>query len=367
MISLGKNLSEPQGNLRFLDGLRGILCIIVVIDHCVNTFMPSLRYTNEADTFGHIKHLIALTPLNIIYSGIPSVSLFFIMSGFVISYKYNKTKNKQIVSKSTIKRYFRFVIPITFSYIFMHLSSIFLWKYQVNLNTALYQSFYGCEFTHESMINYALWTISFEMFGSYLIFSLIGIFGDLRINILAYSVVLLFLINTNYYFFVLGLIFSVFYSKNNFNNIKVSYLLIIPTYILSIIFITYPFQRFGVQIGGIYKYISFSKDWGWNYSISVKIGCTLLFSCVLFDRKINKFLSNDIFLFLGKISFPIYLLHVTVIQSLSNYFAEIGFSKFLILTIFSISITIFISIPFEIFIDRKSIKLSNYIANKLIH
>lgn len=366
MISLVKKLEEPQGNLRFLDGLRGILCIIVVIDHCVNTFMPSLRYTNETDNFGHLKRLIALTPLNIIYSGIPSVSLFFIMSGFVISYKYNKTKNRTIISKSTVKRYFRFVIPITFSYIIMHLSSIFLWKHQINLNTALYQSFYGCEFTHEHMINYALWTISFEIFGSYLIFSLLGIFGDVSIEILAYFIILLFFINTNYYFFVIGLIFSYFYSKGKFNNIKVSYFLLIPLYIFSIIFITYPFQRFGVQIGGIYKYISFSKDWGWNYSISIKIGCTLLFSCILFDKKINKFLSNDIFLFCGKVSFPIYLLHVTVIQSFSNFFTVIDFNKFLTLTIFSISISILISIPFEIFVDRKSIKLSNYIANKLI-
>lgn len=303
MVSLEKQLEEPRENLKFLDGLRGILCIIVVIDHCVNTFMPSLRYTNDIDALGHIKRFIALTPLNIIYSGIPSVSLFFIMSGFVISYKYNKTKYRNIIPKSTFKRYFRFVIPITVSYIIMHLCSILFWKHQVNLNSALYQSLYGCEFTHEPMINYALWTISFEIFGSYLVFSLMGIFGQFKIDIFVYFVVLLFLFNTNYYFFVFGLICSLVYSKGKWKEFNVKYSILLPLYMIGIVLVTYPFQRAGVQVGGIYKYISFSKDWGWNYLISIKIGCTIIFLCILFDKKTNKFLSNKFFLFFEKYHF----------------------------------------------------------------
>lgn len=246
----------------------------------------------------------------------------------------------------------------------MHVCSIFLWKHQVNLNIALYQSLYGSEFTHEQMINYALWTISFEVFGSYLVFSILGIIGGFKIDIISYFVLLIFMFNTNYYFFIVGLILSRVYSKSNHVNIK--YPLFIFLYAIGIILITYPYPRDGVQIGWIYKYISFSDNWGLNYSVFLKIGCTIIFSCVLFDEKIKKILSNRLSLFLGKISFPIYLLHVTVISTLSDLFTHNTFHEFIILTFSTIFISIIISVPFEIFIDKKAISISNLIANKLI-
>lgn len=60
----------------YLEGLRGMCCFIVILDHCINTFKPDLRYTGLSDAGGLIRKLIALTPLNLIYSGIAPVCIF---------------------------------------------------------------------------------------------------------------------------------------------------------------------------------------------------------------------------------------------------------------------------------------------------
>lgn len=353
------NLSEHRGNLRFLDGLRGILCLIVVVDHCVNTFMPSLRFTRDPGFHGFLKHIFALSPLNIIYSGLPSVYLFFIMSGFVISYKYNKTRESNIIIKSTLKRYLRFSIPIIASYFIMYLSSLLFWDQPLSIKKILWESIYGSEFTHERMTNYALWTISFEIFGSFLIFSLLGIFGSSKNRILFYSLVMIFLFNTNYSFFVFGLILSDLWANEKINHINSKYLLSILIF-LSALFITYPYPRNGVHVGGIYNIITFSKDWSCNYSIYTKIGSFLFFVTILSSNSLKKLFGSNIPLFFGKISFPIYLIHPSILISFAFVFgSSSNFKNFLCMLFLSIATTIIFSIPFEIFIDRSGIKISN--------
>ena len=288
------------------------------------------------------------------------------MSGFVISYKFNKIKDSDIIVKSSLKRYLRFSIPIVASYFIMYVSSILFWGKSLPFKDIMWEAIYVSEFCHEPVKNYALWTISFEIFGSFLIFSLLGIFGYSKNRILFYFIVMAFLFNTYYSFFVFGLILSDLWASKRIKHIKSRFVLFLCM-LLSVFFITYPFPRDGVHLGGIYNIITFSDDWSYNYSVYTKIGCFLLFFGILISNDLKKIFSSEITLFFGKISFPIYLIHASVLISIvSIYGKSSSFLCFLCMLFFSIIITILISIPFEIFIDRFGIKISNKFSDFLV-
>lgn len=72
--------------------------------------------------------LAAETPLCLFFHGQASVRLFFVLSAFVLTYKFFKTKNYEYLSAGAIKRYFRLLGPVVFSlfitYILVNLSLV---------------------------------------------------------------------------------------------------------------------------------------------------------------------------------------------------------------------------------------------------
>ena len=80
-MSNDKN-SRANGTLRLaaLDGLRGIAALVVVCFHFAAAFLPSLI----PDQTDH-PCWVADTPIGILFNGPFSVSIFFVLSGFVIA------------------------------------------------------------------------------------------------------------------------------------------------------------------------------------------------------------------------------------------------------------------------------------------
>ncbi|WP_443147193.1 acyltransferase family protein [Paenibacillus sp. KACC 21273] len=80
--------------LKYLDGLRGLAALIVVISHFVVAFYPSL-YNGSIDSVHTQKSLelwISKSPFNLFYNGNFAVCVFFVLSGYVLSYKFFITK-----------------------------------------------------------------------------------------------------------------------------------------------------------------------------------------------------------------------------------------------------------------------------------
>ena len=67
-----------QEKLHYLDGLRGIGALMVVLNHFMVSFYPAV-FTGEPSQINSnvfIEQLIAKTPLNVIFSGNFAVCIF---------------------------------------------------------------------------------------------------------------------------------------------------------------------------------------------------------------------------------------------------------------------------------------------------
>ena len=112
-----------NSKLNYLEGIRGIAALIVVVWHYVLYFYPPLANTGEMsfkEFFSYTNNeqmlmLVAETPLCLFFHGQASVRLFFVLSAFVLTYKFFKTKNYEYLSAGAIKRYFRLLGPVVFS------------------------------------------------------------------------------------------------------------------------------------------------------------------------------------------------------------------------------------------------------------
>lgn len=364
-----------MNKIKYLEGLRGVCCFIVILDHCINEFKPDIRFTGLSEIGGLIRKLVALTPINIIYSGIAPVCIFFILSGFVLSIKFNRSGNHKDITAGVIKRYPRLIFPIVCSMIFMYLSFKLLRVYtghDINLHFihALSEALYYAPFEHVQLKNYALWTISFEIYGSLIVFCMLALFGQYKYKMFFYIITFVFLLfNSSFYcLFVIGMIFSNLYVRELFKLNSVTRFI---AFIFGLILVTSPYQREGVDVyGGMYSYLKLFNASKYTdlYQTMMLIGSILIFASILNSELSIKFLNKKIAQFLGRISFPLYIIHTTIL-SIISYFIHVYFHE---ITIFIFLLSVFVAIPicllfsslFERYVDIPSINLANSIAKK---
>jgi peptidoglycan/LPS O-acetylase OafA/YrhL len=91
-----------------LDGLRGVAALIVVVFHFLCMLAPSW----VPDT-GHALHAFVDTPLGVLWNGPFAVSVFFVLSGFVISGV--AARRADLLIANVAARYVRLALPVTAS------------------------------------------------------------------------------------------------------------------------------------------------------------------------------------------------------------------------------------------------------------
>lgn len=76
----------PLRNLRFVDGARGLMSLIILVHHfCRPYLLPEMDYAyGLSDTR---TSFLQLPLARLLYSGFPIVAMFFLLSGFVLSYR----------------------------------------------------------------------------------------------------------------------------------------------------------------------------------------------------------------------------------------------------------------------------------------
>lgn len=334
-----------NNRIEYLDSLRGIAAMTVVVFHCMISFVifHSANYESEYQN-GFIK-LITETPIKLIWNGTEAVLLFFVLSGFVLSISYLKGRANSY-NVFLVKRFARIYIPyIVVMSISVILTMIFYKYSHLDGMSSTFDNRWDHPVTLESilsyifMINYdtanvngVVWTLYHEMRIS-LIFPFImwiiirwNAIKSLTINaliIVASWIGFLFISNTtdgiisflandfrNTMFYVIFFVFGATLSKYR-KEVSETIQAFKPInkfliFILSILLIS---ARWIIDIVPILPHSI--------HEIFVGIGITLLFAVVLSSDLAQKILMNKFLLWLGKISFSLYLTHILVLMLLA--------------------------------------------------
>ncbi|MEK4196131.1 acyltransferase [Paenibacillus sp. FSL L8-0323] len=375
--------------LKYVDGFRGLAAVVVVLNHFFLAFYPALINgdKNQVHTINSLELIIAKSPLNLLYNGDFAICVFFILSGYVLSYKYSVTGNIKVLTESAVKRYIRLLVPVfasvIFSYIFIRYSLYFnqeagnlslstwwlatFWNFDVSFFDVVKNAFFGVFFKSDSKYNPALWTMTYELYGSFLVFGFAALFGKLKKRYLLYIIAVVLLYKTYYLGFILGLILSDLNVSGYINNyfirkslFKVSFL------VVGLYFASYPSAA--TVENSMYIYIESSDPF--TIMTYHTFGAFLIMLVLLNSVKLQKMLSLKPFEFIGRISFSMYLLHLILIGSLSSYIFillidHVSYSVAVMISFVStVPILLILSHFMYKYVDKQGIKLANSIYNR---
>lgn len=348
---------QSSSRIHSLDSLRGISALIVVVFHSLislPTFYTAYYKREYSNVFVKV---FTETPLHTLWAGPEVVLLFFILSGYVLSLpylKYDGISYKGYV----IKRFFRIYIPylaimLIYLIIFILLSDYrditsltdtfnARWDHPVTLKAFFsYVFMLGYDMTN---INGVTWSLVHEMRIS-IIFPLIiymvkrlklfqALICDLGISLILYVLTRSFsarfqgevtpifitsLSDTFYYctFFVFGAVLAK-YTKN-IKSVLQQQKALVKLLLLALAILLINFEW---TFNSLYKYItkgssvirsSLAGEW------IIALGVLILFSTVLSSVKLEWILSRRFPMWLGRMSYSLYLVHVLVIMLSARY------------------------------------------------
>ena len=380
--------------LQFIEGIRGFAALIVIFQHFVLMFYPTL-YTGTSEQHHFLnptlEHNIAISPLNIFYNGNFAVCLFFVLSGFVLSYKYFRTGNSQLLLEASVKRYFRLLIPVAFSIVFTivliavfrpnatHLETFTyggdwlknLFSEKPTFTGVLYNMFIDVFVSGNNKYNPVLWTMGIEFLGSVLLFAVLMLSHAVKRKSIVLLIVAIFLTISGYHFyaaFFLGALISLWFVKRP-ERWKPKIVLNALLLIFGLYFGSYP-TTWQYMKESIYMPLNLFDFNVMNFSLV--LGSAMLILLALGSSVFQKIFSLRIFRFLGKISFSSYLIHLVIVLVVSSslfpvFIQSYSYPKsFLFCALISIAISYVVSWLAYLFIDKPSVKWSNLIAAKII-
>lgn len=389
--------------LLYLDGLRGILCLIVVFSHCL--LMGKGNHEENFSIF--YQPWMHHSPLRLLVAGEFAVAGFFVLSGCVLVRRYfEKFNENKILLSGIIRRFPRLFLPSTIAlliyFAILHFRPFYGYTEchevgegsvdteKINIGYVLLNTF-GQYFWMDALYTIQ-WTMQVEYIGSlfiYLFAFLITRSLIYRYRIICYIFLLLSLpiawLVTHgevpravQYIqpFMFGLLLSDLHAMGMFeylHSIKMIWKVLIDVIliVLTIYFGSYPVFNTDVIDGHGTLWSPFGWMFGWFW-ISFGGFCLIILSMI--SKNMQAFLSSKIIHFLGKISFGIYLIHYIILCVLDTSFIKwtglhLGhdFAVILGLFIFALPIIFFFSYGFYLFVDAPAVQISYWIYFFLCH
>lgn len=301
-----------------LDGIRGWAALCVVAYHVVwqifGVSAPSFRNLGTA----------------FILDGPLAVAVFFVLSGDALSSVHIQGRKELKLGRVIVKRYFRLALPILaicfFIYVLkidglvfndeaarlVHRSSYFghwLDKPPVLQDTLIY-AFRDVFFDSSAQdIDRFLWTIPFEMYGSFFVFVTLAVLRYSRRPYIVICGLFLLCLTAGETFYVscffMGMIFAVLRSRHYFERFKAG---------------RYSNLFSGLAIATLVIVDSF-EHLAEHHNATPFFADALVF-CILCNKTLCGLLRTPLSLFLGKISFSLYLVQFPVLVSVTSYAIE---------------------------------------------
>lgn len=329
-----------------LEGLRGAAAFVVVVHHLVLTFEPNLIWNLRSwlSPYGLSDGLIELIsrPIEAFSDGPFAVWLFWVMSGIVLSMQWfsltarsEHARAKRYLKKAFLRRYPRLLLPVLASVVFAYgLTAMGLMRNQelaqvLNHSHPWLGSFYDFTpsildatkdtfwrtffcFSETHTYNAVLWTMEKELWGSYLIFVFLALFGRKRWKPFLYAPLAISLCAYKLHWlnaFLIGMVIGDVYTwvisshreiRERFGSVAKKLILASNSRMAFVLYAAFLIYFIGAKIW----------DEGYHLFFAV-VMCVLVIS----HERFRSFFSFPLFAYLGKISFGLYLIHLPVICS----------------------------------------------------
>jgi len=357
-------IAKTSNRFDALDGLRGIAALIVVIGH----FWPYQEFKS-------------LPFINVFMDTKLPVAVFFVLSGVVLTHSAKRANiSFSWLSFVIVARYLRLLVPILSISVlvyFLHLSDFIyvdripgeyrawdgfarFYQFELGALDVLRFSLVDVFFNYDAGHTYIppAWTMRPELFASTLLFIFLFVVSW---KVFAKIPVLVFLVPAVLVFFSKMWVPGLFYF---------GYFLV--GYVLYELHSTYGKQNFAN--GYVFASVILVKTLLFYFSIKGLaidfLFASMIVAVVIFSPNVSIFFCNKLFRWLGKISFPLYLVHVPIICSLGMYtfvkLAEYGIGAelgailcFLIVMLISLIVANFLT-----FVDTGTLKFLKVMKRK---
>lgn len=352
-----------------LDGIRGVAAFIVVVFHFLSAFIPSVVPEQSSAV-----PLWADSPFAILYNGNFAVPVFFVLSGFVLAHASMRVRDN--LPLDIVLRYVRLAVPATASILFAWLllslfptatqdlaiispSRWLQWTYQREIPsfyTAFLEGVFGIFKNGKSGFNNVLWTMPIELIGSFGIYLFFQFIRNFRIPLCILAVILLILARANvgYVAFALGAILYLFHRQGLVPTGKWGTMLFVLGLVIGSWSTGFASRHFALHFPG-------TLEPGNKNSLWYPFGASCIVAGVLYSPQVAKLFCKSICQFLGRISFPMYLIHVPIIYTLVAASAVrldvVQGLPLLALAIISLVTVFFLASLFEQFVDQSALTL----------
>lgn len=165
-----------RGKLIELEALRGIAAVIVLLHHFLVVVAPRLHGRNFPDD----PIALVRTPLFALVNGTAAVSIFFVLSGFVLTLRAMEQHDWRQLVAGIVKRWPR-LVPLVVATNILSATFVLLGLYQDRswfgtgvfdpdtqvIRSALIDGLFTTFFHGSARFNTVLWTMHYELFGSF--------------------------------------------------------------------------------------------------------------------------------------------------------------------------------------------------------
>lgn len=316
-----------------LEALRGIAALTVVFVHNRNAFL------SPENPFPRLPQVF-----EIFFAGGAAVLFFFVLSGYVLTRKFIEIESNYYLIRSIAKRYFRLLGLCLLSFLlsaalfrmgayhYLEVSvlvkSVWLSMFGYSIPSdiifkpsfldAFKQGAFEVFFMPERhYYNSPLGTMYYEMIGSFIVFGMAFCavifrrFSDVLMwGFWLISLVISFYFSTFYAAFICGLGLTLMFSQRK---IRLSHRLSWILIIIAVILLSF--------VAPTHEYAVFAK-FGMTQDSAPRVwlvGSILLILGVEMNHRVKATLSGRLGAFLGRLSFPIYVIHFLVLASLGCF------------------------------------------------
>lgn len=376
---------KNEEKLLAVESVRGIACFMVLMSHLSLVFFPYWHGFSGNDKSYTVQSFLHHSPFSFFISGTAAVYIFFVLSGYILSKIAVESRDpSRRIASMALKRYPRLMIPALASCLIACATFYTLGVENQHLSKWINEygdfpfSFLGAFYSGsldvfflsgQSLYNPVLWTMKIELIGSFFIYIVCINKMRFRVRYLEYfciAVIAAFIV-TRLIDAKLGLGILSFYGGYLFSCRAP----LISNKVALVLFIL-GFYFAGVHNGAIsYGYI-YQVLGEATYQLCNFVAGFLIVYATLFNKSVNLALSNSITVFMGKISFSVYLIHVPILATIgvltfdlifrvSNVYTLSAFVASLV----TISTTYVCANFYYHYIDLQSMKISALISQKI--